>query len=40
MARLQLQAQLYYRMGRYAEAIAAYSELFQKHKALAALACL
>lgn len=39
MARLQLEAQLYYRMGRYAEAISAYSELFQKHKARAALAC-
>ena len=32
VARLQLQAQLCYRMGRYADAIAAYSELFQKHK--------
>ena len=39
MARLQLEAQVYYRMGRCAEAISAYSELFQQHKARAALPC-
>lgn len=39
VARLQLEAQLFYRMGRNAEAISAYSELFQKHKVCWAAAC-